>query len=228
MLKWFCFCNLSQLSLTLSCSLLLAFPLLPLPLQSPPSLPGLARCFDLIIIPKHSHRIICQGGSRCSAPYRAPRSWLGMSGRACNENAFFPSLNQARSNGYIFLTACYKNVAVSIISLSKEKMPHTVWRQLWDNPADTELISQTEQRDSDALLQTTNPFPETLHNAQWTSIRQSCSTMHATNSHLPRLCPIVITEVKPSLCQILTSPPVQSKAVPGKWGVRQWWLMPGG
>lgn len=31
---------------------------------------------------------------------------------------------------------------------------------------DTELISQTEQRDSDALLQTTNPFPETLHNAQ--------------------------------------------------------------
>lgn len=50
---------------------------------------------------------------------------------------------------------------------------------------DTQLISQTEQRDTDALLQTTNPFPETLHNAQRTSIRQSCSTMHNTNSHLP-------------------------------------------
>lgn len=62
---------------------------------------------------------------------------------------------------------------------------------------DTELISQTEQRDSDALLQTTNPFPETSHNAQWTSIRQSRSTMHNSNSHLPRLWPIVIMEVKP-------------------------------
>lgn len=61
---------------------------------------------------------------------------------------------------------------------------------------ETELISQTEQQDTHALLQTTNPFPETLHNAQRTSIRQSSSTMHDINSHLPCLRPIVITEVK--------------------------------
>lgn len=83
---------------------------------------------------------------------------------------------------------------------------------------DIELISQTGQRDSDALLQTTNPFPETLHNARCTFIRQSCSTMHETNNHLPLLWSIVIMEVKLSLCQILNSPPVQSKAVPGKTG----------
>lgn len=41
--------------------------------------------------------------------------------------------------------------------------------------------------------------------------------------------PIVAVEVeKPSPCQILTSPPVQSEAVPGKQGRRQWWLMPSG
>lgn len=39
--------------------------------------------------------------------------------------------------------------------------------------------------DSDALLQTANPFPEAPHNEQRTSIRQSCSTMHDTNSHPP-------------------------------------------
>lgn len=50
---------------------------------------------------------------------------------------------------------------------------------------DTELIRQSEQWESDALLQTTNPFPETMHNAQWTCIRQSFSTMHDTNSHPP-------------------------------------------
>lgn len=41
--------------------------------------------------------------------------------------------------------------------------------------------------------------------------------------------PIVAREVeKPSSCQILTSPPVQSEAAPGKQGGRQWWLMPSG
>lgn len=53
-------------------------------------------------------------------------------------------------------------------------------------------------------------------------------TMHDTNSRLPRLWPIVIAEVKPSLCQILTSWPVQSKAVPAERRARQWQLMPGG
>lgn len=77
------------------------------------------------------------------------------------------------------------------------------------------------------FLQTTNPFPETSHNASRASIRQSRPTMHDTNSHLPGLPPIVIREVKPSQCQILTSPPVQSNAVPGKQRAKQWRLMPG-
>lgn len=59
-----------------------------------------------------------------------------------------------------------------------------------------ELISQTKQWDLDALFQTTNPIPETLHNAQWTSIKPSCSTMRHTNSYLPHLRPIVSMEVK--------------------------------
>lgn len=93
---------------------------------------------------------------------------------------------------------------------------------------DTELIRQTEQQGSVALLQTTNPFPEAQHNARWTSIRQSFLTMHDSNRHLPCLWPIVMIEAKPSPCQILTSLPVQSKAVPEKQRRRQWQLMPGG
>lgn len=96
--------------------------------------------------------------------------------------------------GVSFSPYAIKHLAVSIRSLQSRETASYCMRTIVGQPSeDTELISQTEQWDSDALLQTTNPFPETLHNAQWTCIRQSCTTMHNTNGHLPRLWPIVIT-----------------------------------
>lgn len=51
--------------------------------------------------------------------------------------------------------------------------------------------------------------------------------MQATNGHLPPIGGLLLLENPPS-CQILTSPPVQSQATPGKQGRRQWWRKPRG
>lgn len=62
-------------------------------------------------------------------------------------------------------------------------------------------------------------IPETSHNAQRTSIRQSCSTMLDIESHLPVFV-VHCYYVGRTLRQILTSLPVLSNAVPAKQGTK--------
>lgn len=119
--------------------------------------------------------------------------------------------------------------SVSIRSFRNEKLPHTLWGQLQDNPVRTQnWLAKPSSGTQVPFYKPQIPFqkPCTIHSEPPLDNPVSqCTTQTATSPHL---CSIVTREVKPSSCQILTSPPVQSKAVPGKQGTRQWQLMPVG
>lgn len=168
MLKCLCFCNLSQLSLSLGPA---RVPMLTLPSPVSTLSSQLSEVFfDLIIIPKHSHRIICQGGRLLLEPHRAPRSWLGLLGRA-------------------FSTAKLEIMAVSLHCMLKKhgcvnlvEKNCLVETSTITGQSSLELISQTTQWDSHALLQTTILFPEKT--AQCTVILHRTIPLHNATSSI--------------------------------------------
>lgn len=146
-------------------------------------------------------------------------------GRAWNKNTFFsPFFKQQQKQWYRLLQNPAKTV--SMWSFCEWKLPHTV---IVGQPStNNELISRDEQRDLNSQRKKKK------------SIFSRNITMHSKpplDNHDPQCrlkmdtspcCWPIVTGGKPSVCQTLTSPPVQSKAAPAKQGGRQWWRKPSG
>ena len=134
MLKWFCFCNLSQLSLTLSPARSCSLPLAPA--RSPVSTLS-SQLSEVFWSHYHSQTFTPDNLSGREPVLCTVQGTLVMirGVGACLQwkYLFLP----IRSNRCIFLPVCYKTSALSMRFWSQENLPHTVWEQLWDNPVRT-------------------------------------------------------------------------------------------